>query len=344
MAAGTVLYRAKAPLRISFAGGGTDVSPFVEREGGCVLSATINRYTHGALRPRDDTLVQIRALDFNMSVGYDVAEVPAYDGKLDLAKAAIRRMCPDLRGGLDLYMHADVPPGSGLGSSSTMVVTVVALLREHLKLAIQEYEVAELAYQIERVELGIKGGFQDQYAAAFGGFNFIEFARGHVTVNPLRIKQETLNELEANLMLVYVGAPRLSAHIIDDQVARYEQGERASIEGLRTLKALTHEMKDALLTARLTRFAELLHEEWLAKRRLSPKISTGQLDEVYATARGLGAIGGKVSGAGGGGFMQLYCPFDKKHRIAERLRQMGCTVSDIAFTSNGVQTWRVIEA
>ncbi|GBD32977.1 D-glycero-alpha-D-manno-heptose 7-phosphate kinase [bacterium HR33] len=336
-----VLYRAKAPLRISFAGGGTDVSPFVDREGGCVLSATINRYAHGALRPRRDRSVKIQALDFNISVAYEVDQAPPYDGKLDLAKAAIRRICPDLGSGLDLYLHADVPPGSGLGSSSTMVVTLVALLKEHLNLPLTEYEIADLAYQIERVELGIKGGYQDQYAAAFGGFNFIEFEGGRATVNPLRIKADIINELEANLMLVYAGAPRLSAHIIDDQVARYERGEQQSVENLRKIKALTYEMKDALLTGRLTRFAELLHEEWMAKRMLSPKIATDYLDEIYETARKLGAIGGKLSGAGGGGFMQLYCPFDRKHRIAERLKEMGCTVSDVAFTQQGVQTWVV---
>lgn len=319
------------------------MSPFVEREGGCVLSATINRYSHVTLQPRQDTRVSIRALDFGAAVEYEPAEMPHYDGNLDLAKAAVRRTCPDLHTGFDLFIQSDVPPGSGLGSSSTMVVALVAALKEHLNLSLTDHEIAELAYQIERVELRISGGYQDQYAASFGGFNFMEFSRDGVTVNPLRIKQDVLNELEANLLLVYAGAPRLSAQIIDDQVSRYEKGDETSVTSLRRIKDLVVEMKNALLAGRLRRFAELLDEEWQFKKRLSPKISTGQLDEIYSTALSLGAIGGKVSGAGGGGFMQLYCAFDSKHRVSERLHEMGFAVSNVSFTKSGVQTWMVRE-
>jgi D-glycero-alpha-D-manno-heptose-7-phosphate kinase len=335
------LIRAKAPLRVSFAGGGTDVSPFVDREGGCVLSATINRYAHGTLRSRNDSQVKIQALDFGASVDYDIADVPAYDGKLDLAKAAIRAMVPDASEGFDLYLHSDVPPGSGLGSSSCVVVTLVALLAEHAKRKVTEYEVADLAYRIERHELGIRGGYQDQYAAAFGGFNFIEFSGGRVTVNPLRVKSDTVSELELNLLLAYAGAPRFSSHIIEDQVGRYERGEEASVRSLRRIKDLAVQMKTALLRGHLDEFAELLHEEWLTKKRLSDRISTPHLEALYEAARSEGALGGKVAGAGGGGFVLLYCPFDRKHRIAQRLRDMGCSIADFSFTSAGVQTWTV---
>lgn len=335
------LVRAKAPLRVSFAGGGTDVSPFVEREGGCVLSATINRYAHGTLRSRNHSQVNIQALDFGTSVDYDISDVPAYDGKLDLVKAAIKVMMPGASEGLDLYLQSDVPPGSGLGSSSTVVVTMVALLAEHAKRTLTDYEIAELAYRIEREELGIKGGYQDQYAAAFGGFNFIEFEGGRATVNPLRIKGDVVNELEANMLLAYAGAPRFSSRIIEDQVGRYERGEVDSLEGLRRIKELAVEMKGALLRGHLDEFAVLLHEEWLAKKRLSDRISTPHLDALYEAARQEGALGGKVAGAGGGGFLMLYCPFDRKHRIAQRLRDMDCSTTDFAFTRKGVQTWTV---
>jgi D-glycero-alpha-D-manno-heptose-7-phosphate kinase len=343
MAPSRTLIRAKAPLRLSFAGGGTDVSPFVEREGGCVLSATINRYAQGTLRPRDDRQVRIQALDFGVSVDYDITEVPRYDGKLDLAKAAIKTMLPGAPAGFDLFMHSDVPPGSGLGSSSAVVVALVALLAEHANLPLTDCEIADLAYRIERSELKIRGGYQDQYSAAFGGFNFIEFADGRVTVNPLRVKAATVSELELNLLLAYAGAPRFSSHIIADQVGRYERGERDSLTGLRRIKELAILMKTALLRGRLNEFAELLHEEWLAKKQLSDKISTPHIEELYEVARKEGALGGKVAGAGGGGFVMLYCPFDRKHRIAHRLRELGCSIADFSFTKAGVQTWIVPE-
>lgn len=335
----TSLIRAKAPLRISFAGGGTDVSPFCEREGGCVVSATIDRYAHGTLRVRPGTQVSIQALDFGTSVEYDSREIAPYDGKFDLVKAAITRMCPGEAVGLELFLHSDVPPGSGLGSSSTLMVTLVGLLKEYRKMSLSKHEIANLAYQIERVDLRIEGGYQDQFAAAYGGFNFIEFTATGVTVAPLNLAAGVLNELQANLLLAYTGAPRFSSHILQDQISRYES--KTSLESLRELKRLAHEIRDALLAGKLADFGQLLHVEWETKQRLSPKIGTTQLSEVYSAARDLGALGGKAAGAGGGGFMLFYCPFDKKHRVAEGLRRLGCLVSDLAFSREGVETWTV---
>lgn len=333
------IIRAKAPLRVSFAGGGTDVSPFVEREGGCVVSATIDRYAHGTLRVRPAPNVTIQSLDFGTSVQYDSRDLTQYDGKFDLAKAAINRMCPGEPVGMELFLHTDVPPGSGLGSSSTLVVTLVALLRDYRQIALGRHQIAELAYEIERVDLKIQGGYQDQYAAAFGGFNFIEFTGSGVNVCPLDLPAGTVNELEANLLLAYTGAPRMSSHIIEDQVSRYES--RDSLATLRELKRLAIEVRDALIAGELRDFGQLLHQEWETKQRLSDKIGTSHLSEIYGAARELGALGGKAVGAGGGGFMLLYCPFDRKHRIAQGLREMGCTVSDLAFSRGGVETWSV---
>ncbi len=334
-----LLIRAKAPLRVSFAGGGTDVSPFMDREGGCVVSATINRYAHGTLRPRPAPQVAITSLDFGTSVEYDSRDLAQYDGKFDLAKAAISRLCPGEAVGLELFLHSDVPPGSGLGSSSTLMVTLVALLNEYRQLGLDRHRLAELAYQIERVDLKIRGGYQDQYAAAFGGFNYIEFAASGVTVHPLALPPGVLNELEAGLLLAYTGAPRMSSHIIEDQVGRYERGEAQSVESLRRLKGLAVEIRDALADGRVRDFADLLHEEWVTKQQLSPKIGTEHLGEIYRAARAEGAIGGKAAGAGGGGFMLLFCPFDRKHGVARRLQGLGCVVSDLAFSRDGVQTW-----
>ena len=336
-----MLIRAKAPLRISFAGGGTDIPPFPQQEGGCVLSATINRYAYGTLRPRQDRQISIESLDFGLSVTYSVEDKMVYDGKLDLVKAAILKLGGNESSGFDLFLHSDAPPGSGLGASSSMMVALVGLLKEFKNLPLTDYEIANLAYVIERKELGIQGGLQDQYAATFGGFNYIEFLPDHVVVNPLKISPDVINELQYNLLLCYTGKTRLSAGIIEDQLQRYERRETETIEVLRELKRLTVEMKNALLRRELEAFGELLHEEWQQKKKLSTKISNPELDELYEIARQEGAVGGKITGAGGGGYMLLYCRFDKKHKVAEKLKGLGCLITDFAFEPLGLQTWRV---
>jgi D-glycero-alpha-D-manno-heptose-7-phosphate kinase len=337
----TSLVRAKAPLRISFAGGGTDVPPFPEREGGCVLSSTINRYAWGTLKPRDDGQICINSLDFGVSLSYASRADLSYDGEMDLAKAAIKRLAGDHDVGYDLFLHTDAPPGSGLGSSSAMMVALVGLLKEFHGLPLTDYEVAEVAYEIERIDLGIKGGMQDQYAAAFGGFNFIEFLGDRVVVNQLKVSQDILNELEYNLLVGNTGKLRLSSHIIDDQVRRYESGDAEANDALRELKALAVEMKSALLHRKLDEFGRLLDLEWQHKRRMSTRISSPELDDLYKIARDEGAIGGKIAGAGGGGYMLLYCPFDRKRQIRDRLRELGVWMSDVSLEPLGLQTWRV---
>ncbi|MBA2720935.1 MAG: GHMP kinase [Chloroflexi bacterium] len=336
-----MLIRAKAPLRISLAGGGTDVPPFPELEGGCVLSTTINRYAWGTLEPREDAEIHITSLDFGISRSYGSHEELTFDGQLDLAKAAIKQLSGDDGVGFDLFLHSDAPPGSGLGSSSAMIVALVGLLKEFRHLPLTDYEVAELAYRIEREDLGIQGGLQDQYAAAFGGFNFIEFLADRVIVNGLKVNPDILNELEYNLLLCNTGGVRLSSHIIEDQVARYERQEAESLDALRQLKALTIEMKNAILNRRLDLLGEMLDLEWHHKKRMSAKISTPHLDELYQLARDKGALGGKITGAGGGGYMLLYCPFKQKQQIREAMVAAGCEIHEVALEPQGLQTWRV---
>ncbi len=337
-------YRAKAPLRVSFAGGGTDVPPFPEREGGLVLNATINRYAYGLLKPRTDDRVEIESVDFGMSVGYGIAEQPVFDGKLDLLKVAIRNLCSPSSPGFDLFLHSDAPPGSGLGSSSTVMVALVGLLKEYQNLPLGDYEIAQLAYSIEREDAGLRGGLQDQYAATFGGFNFTEFSGDRVVVNPLRIAREVVYELEHNLLLCYMGATRSSDGIIADQTSRFEGGNADTIAGLRAQKELAVAMKNVLLQRRLNEFGDLLDLSWQEKRRMSPKISTGYIDEAYEEARKAGAMGGKVTGAGGGGYMLFYCRFDRKHKVAEALTRLGGTVTEFAFEFDGLATWRFSDA
>jgi D-glycero-alpha-D-manno-heptose-7-phosphate kinase len=338
---GDPLIRARAPLRISFAGGGTDVPPFPDADGGAVLSATINRYAFASLRPRADRQVTVQSLDYGLSVQFGIDEPVLFDGDLDLAKAAVRRLLDRQFDGFDLFLHSNAPPGSGLGSSSAMVVALVGLLQDRYRLALTDYEIAETAHQIERADLGIRGGLQDHYAATFGGFNFIEFSADRVVVNPLRIHPDTVNELEHNLLLVYTGRTRLSDHIIDDQMERYAAGDPASVEGMRLQRTLAKEMKDALLRRRHEDFGRLLDDAWQAKRQLSPKIATPYIDEAYQAAIANGALGGKVTGAGGGGYMVFYCQFDRRHLVAEELIKMGFTVTEVTFDRTGLTTWRL---
>lgn len=334
-----MLIRAKAPLRISFAGGGTDVPPYPEQEGGCVLSATINMHTYGTLRPRDDSRIHIDSADFEMFLDYDAGSLQ-YDGKMDLAKAAIRKFGNNVAG-FSLYLESDAAPGSGLGSSSSMMVTMVGLLKDHHSLPLSDYEVAHAAYLIERLELGIRGGLQDQYAAAFGGFNFIEFHGDSVVVNPLRISRQSLNELEHNLLLVFTGSTRLSAGIIEDQTNRYQHSQQETLDGLRKQKELAVHMKDALLRHRFNDFGDMLDTAWTFKKKMSPKISSAQIDAFYEEARRQGALGGKIMGAGGGGYMIFYCPFETKRRVSRALERMGAKAAPFAFSGKGLETWRV---
>ncbi|HZT68617.1 MAG TPA: GHMP kinase [Terriglobia bacterium] len=336
-----MLIRAKVPLRVSFAGGGTDVKQFLEREGGCVLNATVGRYVWGTLRSRQDGQINIESADLGYIVNYDTQTDPVYDGKLDLVKAAIKSLGGSNSTGFDLFLHSEAPPGSGLGSSSTLMVCLVGLMKEFLNLPMTDYEMAQAAYRIEREELQIKGGLQDQYAATFGGFNFMEFEKDRVIVNPLRVRQEIINELEHNLLLCYTGVTRMSDGIIRDQVGRYEQRVEETLDGLRRQKELAVEMKNALLQRRLNDFGYFMHEAWESKKKLSPKISNPRIDEMYALARQAGAIGGKITGAGGGGYMLFYCLSERKHRVAEAVKKMGGIPTAFAFEFHGLQSWKV---
>ena len=335
--------RAKAPLRVSFAGGGTDIDPFRMEEGGLVLSATIALHAYGCLAPRADAKIHIHSADLDLDLTIDSKGPIELDGDLGLVKAAIRRLSRAEDGGYDLHLHCDAPPGSGLGSSSTLMVTLVGLLRDHHGLALTDYEVAALAHELERNDLGIAGGMQDQYAATFGGFNFLEFRGDGVVVNPLRVKRETLWELEHNLLLCYTGVTRASNQIIEDQTRRVTAGTGGTRQALRAQKDLAIAMKDALLRNELDEFGRLLDAAWQQKKRMSPKISTGHIDEAYNVARKAGALGGKVTGAGGGGHIIFYCDFVRRHRVQAALNRIGYSASPLHFEGHGLATWRAPE-
>jgi D-glycero-alpha-D-manno-heptose-7-phosphate kinase len=337
-----VIYRARAPLRISFAGGGSDLSPYVTEHGGLVLSTTINRYARATLRICEEQVIRVRSLDYGTSLDLDLHEPPPFDGNLDLVKGCLRRLNPTHRldQGLELFLDTEAPPGSGLGASSALVVATIGALAEWRQLRLNRYEVARLAWEIERKDVGVPGGLQDQYAASFGGVNLMEFrSETDVVVNPLRVEPRVLSELEYNMLLVYTGATRVSATIINSQIAGLSEKRAQVTDAMDEMKRLTLKAKDALLTGRLDDFARILHEEWLAKKRTSESVSTPRIEDLYEEARRLGVVGGKVSGAGGGGFMFLYCPFDRKPDVREALTELGCEVMPVAFAAHGMESW-----
>jgi D-glycero-alpha-D-manno-heptose-7-phosphate kinase len=329
--------RARAPLRLSFCGGGTDVSPYPEEHGGMVLSATINQYAHVSLRPRRDSRWTVSSLDYGTLVRYEHTRRMRLDGNLDLIKAAVRAL--KVRRGADLWTRSDAPPGSGLGSSSTLCVALIGVLAEWLGRSLTGYEMAELAYRVERQDLGLAGGRQDQYAAAFGGFNFIEFGRDATVVNPLLIRPQVVLELEARLLLCYLGQTRASANLIEKQVENYRRGRRATVQALHRLKRQTIEMKKALLLGHLDAVGELLHEAWEDKKQLEAGISSPHIDRVYQLARKEGAIGGKMPGAGGGGYFLFLTRWDRRHRVAAALAKRGGQVVPFQFEPRGLTAW-----
>jgi len=339
---GRPVVRAKAPLRLSFAGGGTDVPPFPANEGGLVLSATIDRCAFASLSPRSDQKVTVESLDFGREASFVIGDQIDFDGNLDLAKAAVRRVLDHDAGGFDISLRSSASPGSGLGASSAVVVALIGLIQTHYRIPLTSYEIAHLAYLVEREDIGIAGGLQDQYAATFGGFNFIEFSPDHVVVNPLRVDEATVRELEFNLLLVDTGRTRMSDKIISDQTQRYTSGNAASLSALRRQKELAIEMKNALLQRKPRLFGELLDLAWHEKRQMSPRIATEYIDEAYAAAKNAGAIGGKVTGAGGGGYMLFYLGEGSRTGVTSALVNLGLRVTDFGFSRQGLTTWRAL--
>lgn len=333
-----MIIRGRAPLRISFGGGGTDVEPYCTEHGGAIIGSTINKYAYCSILPRDNDEITVHSLDFDMTVKYNAKENYVYDGKLDLVKAALNAL--DINQGCEVYLQCDAPPGSGLGTSSTVMVALLMAMTKWKGIVLDAYEMAELAYHVERELLGISGGYQDQYAAMFGGFNFIEFhGRNNVVVNPLRIKKEIIHELQYNLLLCYTGNVHVSANIITDQVNNYRTNQTDAVTAMTEVKALAYAIKDELLKGNLHSFGRLLDYGWKSKKRMSSRITTPQIDELYEEALKAGALGGKLLGAGGGGYLLVYCPYNVKHKVVASLEKMGGQMTDWNFELRGAQSW-----
>ncbi|MBQ9638873.1 MAG: dehydrogenase [Bacteroidales bacterium] len=336
--------RSKAPLRLGLAGGGTDVSPYSDLYGGAILNATISLYAYTTIEPTDDDRVEFLAPDRGLKETYTNAIEVDTDGYFILHKGVYNRIVRQFTHrplSLRIASFVDAPAGSGLGTSSTLVVSILGAYVEWLKLPLGEYDIARLAYEIEREDLGLAGGKQDQYAATFGGFNYMEFNGDNVIVNPLRVRQSHIDELNHNLLLYYTDTSHVSADIIREQQRNVRQGNAASIESMHRLKDQAIQMKEALLKGRVDSVGDILDYGWQHKKQMASSVSNPHIDSIYQAAIGAGATGGKISGAGGGGFMFFYCPGLSRFAVRSALTALGGETKRYEFTSEGLKTWTI---
>ncbi|KAB2908450.1 MAG: dehydrogenase [Dechloromonas sp.] len=337
--------RARAPLRLGLAGGGTDLSPYSDLYGGATLNITINRFAFASIEPRNDGRIEFRADDLEHHEVFEL-EDDLSSATLLLHRGVYERMVAEFGGGIrfsaTIQTNVEAPAGSGLGSSSALVVALVDAFRNHLNAPLGQYDVAHLAYEIERLDLGLAGGKQDQYAAAFGGVNFIEFL-GHdrVIVNPLRIPRDILNELESRLVTCFSGTSRHSADIIQRQTTSVHNSDPIAVEAMHSLKSDCLEMKRTLMRGDFDAMAEILYRSWLAKKATASTVSSAHLEDMLAFAAKHGAQAGKVSGAGGGGFMFFLVDPTRRYGLMTALRQAWGNADPVVFSETGCQSWRV---
>ncbi len=341
-----MIIRSRAPLRLGLAGGGTDVSPYCDEYGGAVLNATIDLYAYTILEPADNGRVHFRAADLDREFEADAEDAMEIADPLILHRAVYRRIVRDFNGGRPLPCRltsfCDAPPGSGLGTSSTMVVSLIQAFVEWLNLPLGEYEVAHLAFEIERIDAGLGGGRQDQYAATFGGVNFMEFqADDRVIVNPLRVKNWIMSELETSLVLFDSGTSRSSATIIAEQTANLRRHSGTTLEAMHELKADAFLMKECLLRGDFDRLASCMRKSWDAKKRLADNVSTSQIDHVVQSAMAAGARAGKVSGAGGGGFVTFLVDPQRRVDVIRTLAKLDGRTTTCHITGHGSEGWKL---
>lgn len=341
-----MIIRSRAPLRLGLAGGGTDVSPFCDVNGGYVLNATIDRYAYAVIKTLNEPIIRFLATDQKQVSEELLAPRLALNGQLNLHRAVYNAIINNYNNGkpigLELSTFCDAPVGSGLGSSSTLVVVMIRAFAELLNLPLDDYTIANLAYNIERVDCKLQGGRQDQYSATFGGFNFMEFyANDRAVINPLRIKEWILCELEASLVLFYTGVSRESAKIISDQSNNIKSGDSSTLEAMQGLKREAIRMKECLLKGDFDGLVKSMQEGWESKKRSAKTVTTPHIENIYNAAISAGALAGKVSGAGGGGFMMFFVPTEKRMDVIRALGQFDGQVSNCHFTKHGTQAWRI---
>jgi D-glycero-alpha-D-manno-heptose-7-phosphate kinase len=337
-----MLIRSKAPLRLGLAGGGTDVSPYSDLYGGGILNATINLYAYATIEPTNDGKISFETADGSNRKVFDSNLEIKPEGIFDIHAGIynrIRKDSFDKELSFKLITSIDAPQQSGLGTSSTLAVAILGAFVEWLKLPLGEYDIAQMAYEIERVDLCMAGGKQDQYSATFGGINFMEFYKDKVIVNPLRIKDSYLDELAHNLVLYYTDTSRLSSQIIQKQQQNVKNEDKIAIEAMHQLKNQAVMMKEALLKGNLHEIGKILDFGWQFKKQMASGITNPVLDKIYNCALENGATGGKISGAGGGGYMFFYCPGNTRYQVIESLKQFGGYTERYEFTSQGLVSW-----
>ena len=342
-----MIIRSKAPLRLGLAGGGSDVSPYSDIYGGLILNATINLYTYCTIKETDDNWIIIDSEDADCHEIYPIVERLEIDGKASLIKGVYNRVVKEFGikpQGFTISTYNDAPAGSGLGTSSAMVVCILKAFIEWKSLPLGDYETSRLAYEIERKDLNLSGGKQDQYAAAFGGFNYMEFLQNDlVIVNPLKIKRWIIDELEASMVLFFTGASRSSAAIIDQQKKNTSSGNEKAIDAMHKIKQSAIDMKLALLKGDMKEFARVLGEGWENKKKMAAAITNPVIQRVFDTAIPAGAVAGKVSGAGGGGFVMLMVEPTRKKEVINALQKLDGFVMPFQFTEGGAHGWKIYE-
>ncbi|MBB6486716.1 hypothetical protein [Rhizobium lusitanum] len=339
--------RARAPLRLGLAGGGTDLSPFCDEFGGYVMNATVSLYAYVHLEPNPRGRLIFDAAEQGRRFETEASPSVSIDEGTLLHCGVYNRIVREFNNNeplpLSIRTTVDVPAGSGMGGSSTLVVALVEAFRHYLRLPLGEYDVARLAFEIEREELTIAGGKQDQYAAAFGGFNFMEFYDNkRVIINPLRMRPSTIQELEASLVLYYTGRSRSSAQVIESQQSQLAERNQISLEAMTALKREALEMKEALLKGRLDLIAETMARGWKAKKQTSSSVSNAEIDRILGLALASGGLAGKVSGAGGGGFVSIIANPSERYRVINALRNEPGQLLPVVFTNEGACSWRQI--
>ncbi|OGY86096.1 MAG: hypothetical protein A2319_01390 [Candidatus Kerfeldbacteria bacterium RIFOXYB2_FULL_38_14] len=339
----TKIVKSRAPVRISFGGGGTDVSPYTEEYGGAVVNAAINKYAFCTLKLRTDQKIIITSDDFEQTLTLENKDALIYDGNLDVIKAVIKKM-HKYKCGLEIRTRCEVAPRSGLGSSAAVFASLIGAFN-HLEkeYRLDDYALAELAYDLERRELKNLGGRQDQYAAIFGNINFLEFkGNDFVRVHPLKLKNDDLYELESNLLLLNIGSRQESGAIIEEQT-KNAKSDKKTLEAMHKTKILAQEIKYSLLRGNLTEFGQLLDQGWQLKKMFSAKISNEKIDHLYQEMKKLGAWGGKITGAGGGGHLIVYCRPFAKPKIVKRAEELGAVYVPFNFDMLGLTTWEINE-
>ncbi len=335
-----MIIRSKAPFRVSFGGGGTDMPPYCVNHGGCVISTTIDRHVFVTIEPRNDNKINIMALNFNEELSFEIGDND-YSGKYEIIKGVVNVL--DVNDGFNITIYSEMPAGSGMGGSSSLAVALIGAFNEYYNLGYNRHEISQNAYNIERIELKQKGGYQDQFAATYGSFNYIEFTN-EVKVLPINTTDDIINELQYCMILCYIGGSHFSSEIQDEVLKGYTIEKKSYMESMDDLKKVALGMKEIVESKKLNeiyKFGEFLHQGWLAKKSLSDKISNKNIENFYITSRKFGVIGGKLLGAGGGGHLLLFSNPIHKSKVIQELEKIGGKIINFHFNPKGLEVWNI---